>query len=496
MKTKLPILLFLILFIFSCTNENLTVSNEEALINNLQNNLKLSQFVNKNISNNIIINWKDIKREEKEGYEIFELEAKEKDSVKINSKLFQKTLKYELITLKNNNTLYSYLIEAFSNTNGDLYPGTIKKLNNYSGTLNIFNLDGTLLGQLVINKGKILNPSNEKKIEPLENVIQLFYKPNKNSTTNKIPECNAFFVVKLITEYYVDRYEIWKYASTGEVFLTKYIGQVLVKTEVTYKNMAVAYPCDSEYGNDDIHIPYLSKNYQTVFKENADIIEEKIDDSQLDPCTKAIMEKLKNLTNSDIASIFEKFGVPVNGTYNLKIVLGTPDGNAIASTKPAGQNKYITTIRDTYIKGTYNNGRTPTDLSIATVIIHELIHAHFLALFDDYHNNGDICAYDNFTCLYENYVSKNYQGTIDAQHAQMFDNYIDKMASMLAEFKPGQSNGFYRDLAMSTMTGLKYFDDRYPEGSDEKSRITQSRLAEDNNEARGDILPKGTPCSK
>jgi hypothetical protein len=235
---------------------------------------------------------------------------------------------------------------------------------------------------------------------------------------------------------------------------------------------------------------------EEVAAELAKKIVDSIDVSQLDPCTKEVFEKLKTLTNSDIASIFEKFGVPVNGTYNIKIVLGTPDGDAIASTKPAGQNKYITTIRDTYIKGTYNNGRTPTDLSIATVIIHELIHAHFLALFDDYHNNGDICAYDNFVCLYEKYVTKTYGGKDDAQHAQMFDNYIDKMASMLAEFNPGQPFEFYQDLAMSTMTKLQYFDDRYPKGSAERSRITQSRLAEDNNEARGDILPKGTPCSK
>ncbi|WP_300979320.1 hypothetical protein [Flavobacterium sp.] len=228
----------------------------------------------------------------------------------------------------------------------------------------------------------------------------------------------------------------------------------------------------------------------------AKAIEEQIDDSKLDPCTKAIMEKLKNLTNSDIASIFEKFGVPVNGTYNIEIVLGKPKDNAKASTTSFEQNNYKITILDTYIYGTDNNGKPPTDLSIAAVIIHELVHANFLALFDDYHNNGDICAYDNFTCLYENYVSKNYQGTIDAQHAQMFDNYIDKMASMLAEFKPGQSYEFYRNLAMSTMTGLQYFEDRYPKGSAERSRIIQSRLAEDNNEARGDILPKGTPCSK
>lgn len=116
----------------------------------------------------------------------------------------------------------------------------------------------------------------------------------------------------------------------------------------------------------------------------------------------------------------------------------------------------LITIREAYIKGTPNNKTRPTDLSIAAV----LIHAHFKAVFNDFHNNGDICAYDNFDCLYEKYVTKNYSGTIDVQHAQMFDNYIPKMATILKEFKPGSSSQFYDDIAMSTMFGLSYFDNK------------------------------------
>ncbi|MCZ8228997.1 hypothetical protein [Flavobacterium sp.] len=235
---------------------------------------------------------------------------------------------------------------------------------------------------------------------------------------------------------------------------------------------------------------------EEVAAELAKKIVDSIDVSQLDPCTKEVFEKLKTLTNSDIASIFEKFGVPVNGTYNIKIVLGTPQKpTALADTKSAGKNNYIITIRDTYIKGTENNGKPPTDLSIATVIIHELIHAHFFALFDDYHNNGDICAYDNFACLYEKYVTKTYGGNDDAQHAQMFDNYIPIMASTLAKFKPGQPYQFYEDLAMSTMFGLNFYNAKYPKGGDERTRIENNRLSEDYNRPFGEAIPKGVPCS-
>jgi hypothetical protein len=248
-------------------------------------------------------------------------------------------------------------------------------------------------------------------------------------------------------------------------------------------------------------------------KINAAIIEKQIDDTQLDQCTKAVLDKLKNLTQNDIASIFEKFGVPVNGTYTLKIVIGTPDkSNAIADTRQVSKNNYLITIRETYLKGTENNQRPPTDLAIATVVIHELIHAHFMALFDDFHNNGNICAYDNYDCLFMKYVSKNFEGTTDPQHSQMLENYIDVMADALQEFQTGipvsntgKADLFYHDLALSTMGGTQFFKDLYPldynaPTYEERRRITNRRDAEDNNKIiddaeNGIYIPKGKPCN-
>jgi hypothetical protein len=248
-------------------------------------------------------------------------------------------------------------------------------------------------------------------------------------------------------------------------------------------------------------------------KINAAIIEKQIDDTQLHQCTKAVLDKLKNLTQNDIASIFEKFGVPVNGTYTLKIVIGTPDkSNAIADTRQVSKNNYLITIRETYLKGTENNQRPPTDLAIATVVIHELIHAHFMALFDDFHNNGNICAYDNYDCLFMKYVSKNFEGTTDPQHSQMLENYIDVMADALQEFQTGipvsntgKADLFYHDLALSTMGGIQFFKDLYPldynaPTYEERRRITNRRDAEDNNKIiddaeNGIYIPKGKPCN-
>ncbi|CAH0337337.1 hypothetical protein FVB9288_03092 [Flavobacterium sp. CECT 9288] len=224
--------------------------------------------------------------------------------------------------------------------------------------------------------------------------------------------------------------------------------------------------------------------------------EDKIDDSELDPCTKEVLDKLKTLSQNDIASIFEKFGIPENGTYNIKMVSGPLNSSvATADTKWISKNNYLITVSDSYTKGTANYQKPPTDLAVAAVIVHELIHAHFFALFDDFHNNGNVCAYDSFDCLFEKFVSKNYTGTIDEQHAQMFDNFVPKMAAILQEFKPGLSTQFYEDLAMSTMVDLQYFNDRFPKGSLDRVRIENTRYSEDLNIPKGDATPKGSPCN-
>jgi hypothetical protein len=223
---------------------------------------------------------------------------------------------------------------------------------------------------------------------------------------------------------------------------------------------------------------------------------------------------LKNLTQSDIANILKKFGSPVSGVYDLRIIPGTPTNpSATADTKnDGGKNKYLITIRDTYLKGTDNNLRPPTTLAIAAVVVHELIHAHFRALFDDYKNNGDPHAYDNYDCLFMEYVSKNFEGPDDGQHAQMFENYIDVMANTLQEFQTGnpvpeggKAEPFYHDLSLSTLWGTETFAKIYPNEYNapnyaERSRILNNRLAEDGNKTipngqKGNYIPKGTPCN-
>jgi hypothetical protein len=73
----------------------------------------------------------------------------------------------------------------------------------------------------------------------------------------------------------------------------------------------------------------------------AQAIQDNTDDSELDPCTKGVLDKLKLLSQNDIASIFEKFGLPTNSTYNLKIISGiTNSPVALADTRKISKSNY------------------------------------------------------------------------------------------------------------------------------------------------------------
>ncbi len=110
------------------------------------------------------------------------------------------------------------------------------------------------------------------------------------------------------------------------------------------------------------------------------------------------------------------------------------------------------------------------------------------------------------------YGSKNFEGTTDPQHTQMFENYIDIMANTLQEFQTGtvvssagKAELFYHDLALATLGGTQIFKDRYPldynsPTYEERRRIVNNRTAEDNNETiddaeKGKYVPKGKSCN-
>jgi hypothetical protein len=509
---KYFICFLLSILLISCNNEETGKNNTSINLNQIKKDLELNKFSNVNISENVAVNWESIKETQNDNFKISEISVNEKAVSTLESDFLQNHLKYQIVAIESEGQLYSYFVEVYTNKDSAVYPETITKLNGFTGTFNVFLLNGENLGSIAIYKGKAQNISENNNLNVLAESINAF--ATNSDTTNKMPQCGGNYTV--IIDQTISRYDVW---TVGDrIVAINYVG-----TTTTRTSTIMPFPCDGSYSKEDIINQRLeSYNYKngsgggTSAPTSAQIaaaLEEQIDGSQLDRCTKAVLDKLKNLTQNDIANIFEKFGVPVNGTYTLKIVIGTTSMSvALADTKRVSKNNYLITISEPYLKGTENNQMPPTDLAIAAIVIHEIIHAHFFALYDDFHNNGNICAYDNYDCLFMEYASKNFEGTTDPQHSQMFENYIDVMANALQEFQTGipvSSTGkadiFYHDLALSTMAGTQIFKDRYPlnynaSNYEERRRIVNNRTAEDKNitiddAENGKYIPKGKSCT-
>lgn len=117
-------------------------------------------------------------------------------------------------------------------------------------------------------------------------------------------------------------------------------------------------------------------------------------------------------------------------------------------------NSYKTTIDYDFLYGIDGTGinKPPTDLAIAAVMIHEMVHTFFFSLFDDQKNNGYPKALDNFDILYKEFVLGQYTGTDDAHHLQIWKDFIGIMSSSLQEFHTGiptsSPSQFYQDVMM------------------------------------------------
>lgn len=273
-----------------------------------------------------------------------------------------------------------------------------------------------------------------------------------------------------------------------------------------------------------------------------EMIEDKIDDSELDPCTKGILDDLKNLQQSDISKIFKKLDNPnmiVKPWYNTKIVIEDPINsiNALAQTSwatvpisgpqpgNAGQSRfnYIIKVRPSYLDGTMLSNSSPpnkpTKLSIARTLLHELIHAYFDSLFDDCNSSipGSCTEIESFEDLWQDYIINKNGGTNpnDAQHLAIAKSFTNVLARALQEYQTGipvpdnvEPEQDYKDLAWYGLKGnypnpnpdslAQIFNLEYPLGSEKRDRFDKINDAENMqrlSNANGSLItPKSTPC--
>ena len=241
----------------------------------------------------------------------------------------------------------------------------------------------------------------------------------------------------------------------------------------------------------------------------AEAIEEQINDSQLDPCTKAIMEKLKNSTEKDIAKMITRFTDP-KSIFKINMSIGqVKDIRNWAETTPekGSQTDINMVFKYDYINGIGNTNR-PTDLSIATTMAHEIIHAYLISLLEAHKSNGSNGSFD-FPTIYEAYVqqqiTKNPNILASEHHELIAKQYVFAIATTIQEFHTGQYTDYpyqdYIDLAWGGLTGTTIFNTNFPNDLSHKNYKTRERILNRINAEKLGLFyqnttPLGTPCKK
>lgn len=483
---KIGFILMTFLF-FSCNNEELGTSTTDVVTAQLKKDLKLDQFTNKNIAENVIVNWKNIKKIDKDGFEIYEVEINEKIKTKLESNLFQKQLNYELIAIKSKNETRSYLVEVYSSLkHSSNYPSSLNELKNFTGTLNVFELSGIPINQVVIIDGKAINPSNNNSIVPLIMGINSFYHPT--NLTSRLPNCTEVRYIKVEEEMYIDHYDVWKMAATGNVVAINFKNSEYVGTRIYYSN--VPYDCDQ--AGDPVHQIQRMPSYRNF------AFEDHIDDSTLDPCPKEVMQQLKIGTSCKIVDVLNKLNADYS-KYNVIIKSVMPQDGTPAATIRGSQFNYTIQISKDYTGA--------TKLFRASNLLHELVHAYFMSLKDDYSGTPpNLSAFNDYPALFQAFCNKKYPlsnaDAANVHHLEMANQYVDAIGAALQEYQTGiaVANGVkpdqvFTDLAWGGLMKAPIFAMTFPIGSVDYNRIINRYGCEQVGRSVGNQTPVGKPCN-
>jgi hypothetical protein len=262
---KVIISLITTLFLFSCNNPD--VNNDKISLSkvNLQNHLNLKSFSNVNISTNTNVDWNNVNQYKVDNnIEIIEININEKNKSKIEFNLFHDRLKYELISVKENEEIDSFLLEAYSYKNSNLFNCNLNKLEKFSGVLVVYDINGNKLGSLTIINGVSKTNDLNKNLLKLNTLINSFSISNK--INSKIPAC--LYTVPYETESWIDYYNVVTTPS-GAYLGTYYTHSVLVSSQTSYMEIAYACGVEPEQGVISIHTPsninHITYNSQTDF---------------------------------------------------------------------------------------------------------------------------------------------------------------------------------------------------------------------------------------
>jgi hypothetical protein len=291
---------------------------------------------------------------------------------------------------------------------------------------------------------------------------------------------------------------------------------VISRAPEGYPNLAIEWPQDQQKVLEVDRFIYTydsaSGNWSGVPATDeliAEAIEDQIDDTKLDPCTKDILNKLKNLEEGDITKMLKRFS-PSGSIFNINMSTGqVTNPNDLAQTRKVyGSTTDINMVfNEDYITGKGKSNR-PTDLSIATTMAHEVIHAYLISLLEENKTCGDLGICD-FPTVYEAYVQQqivnNPKIIPNAHHELIAQNYVKVIAATIQEFHTGiqvplgSAAQVYNDLAWSGLFQTTYFNAIYPNDTNDKNYKERERIRDRyNTEKNGtqyqSYTPIGTPC--
>lgn len=224
----------------------------------------------------------------------------------------------------------------------------------------------------------------------------------------------------------------------------------------------------------------------------------KINSEKLNPCQSEVLEMLKKATNADIAAMFTKLGV---GTiYTVTFYSETTIDQTPAATQRISKYNYKIQLSTDYAGA--------TKLFRAGNILHELGHAFFMSINDDYSNTKppNESVFNNYPVLFQGYVENKFPNMYDAHHLEMAKQYIDVIAQTLQEYnKSADPSGsvpyeVYTDLAWGGLIGTPVFDEKFKVGTPERLRVENRYAAEQTGNPIGyntgqlqDVV--GKPCN-
>lgn len=226
-------------------------------------------------------------------------------------------------------------------------------------------------------------------------------------------------------------------------------------------------------GNDDwVEFPDDYPTGAPIIIDNnnnsAENFEDQIDDSNMKPCLKAILNNLKNVT-SGVGSIVTTFAGNTPG-YNWEVKDGTLSGQTASTDPPANYNSTTGTITTTFDSQAWLNA---TDLSWARTMLHESVHAYLSSYYKINRPNW-IATYPQMVQDWATLQNWN-----DVQHEEISRSLINPIATALEDYGISQGYNlgqqFYEDMAWGGLQGTNVFNSL---SQADKSRILDTIATE------------------